>query len=297
VPNLKDIKIRINSVIKTRQITQAMKLVATAKLKGATERALAAKPYQQALKGALARVVSKAGSELSNPLLRQPARVQRILVVCFTSDRGLCGGFNNILMRRATAWMAERQAEKIELDVHVFGRKGRDFLNGRRIKPIGAVVDYVKTPRMDLVRPSPTCWRPGSARATTTSSGWRTTPTRTPRRRCPTYKRVLPLSVDAALRTTARRSAEYTLRAGLQAGPRHDVAHCTSAPSAPPGLPRDGGRRVRRAHDRDGQRDPERQRHDRRPHARSTTARARPRSRTEIIEIVSGAEALKGQLN
>lgn len=213
MPNLKDIKIRINSVIKTRQITQAMKLVATAKLKGATERALAAKPYQQALKSALARVVSKAGSELSNPLLRQPARVQRILVVCFTSDRGLCGGFNNILMRRATAWMAERQAEKIELDVHVFGRKGRDFLNGRRIKPIGAVVDYVKTPRMDLVRPLSDMLETGFGEGHYDEVWMAYNVFKNAATQLPTFARVLPLSVDAA---EAGAGAEYTYEPGPQ---------------------------------------------------------------------------------
>ena len=100
MPNLKDIKTRINSVKKTKQITSAMKLVAAAKLRGATERATAAQPYQQRLRAVLGRVAANAG-DVEDPLLQTPAKVERVLLVLLTSDRGLCGGFNNNLLRRA----------------------------------------------------------------------------------------------------------------------------------------------------------------------------------------------------
>jgi F-type H+-transporting ATPase subunit gamma len=153
VPNLKDIKTRINSVKKTRQITSAMKLVAAAKLRGATERATAAQPYQERLKAVLGRVAANTGGDVEDPLLRMPEKVNNVLLVLLTSDRGLCGGFNNNLLRRALVWKAEREAEGASVSIRMFGRKGRDYLKSRRIEVADTVIEYVKTPKMDLVRP------------------------------------------------------------------------------------------------------------------------------------------------
>lgn len=153
MPNLKDIRSRIGSVKKTKQITAAMKLVAAARLKGATDRATAAQPYQRRLKAVLGRLAEKAGDGVSDPLLMQPAAVKRILVVGLTSDRGLCGGFNNNLLRRFVTWHAEKRAGGVEVVVRTYGRKGRDFCRNRGIAVADATLDYGKTPKMDLVRP------------------------------------------------------------------------------------------------------------------------------------------------
>ena len=99
MPSLKDIRNRIGSVKNTRQITRAMKLVAGAKLRRATDAATAAKPYQETLSRVLNRVAQAAG-DVEHPLLRTPDNQDDVLVIVFTSDRGLCGGFNNNLMRR-----------------------------------------------------------------------------------------------------------------------------------------------------------------------------------------------------
>jgi F-type H+-transporting ATPase subunit gamma len=97
--NLKEIKRRIGSVKKTRQITSAMKLVAGAKLRKATEAATRAKPYQEHLAQVLGRVAG-AAEDLDEPLLKTPESVNRVLLVVLSTDRGLCGGFNNVLLRR-----------------------------------------------------------------------------------------------------------------------------------------------------------------------------------------------------
>ncbi len=153
MPNLKDIKTRIGSVKKTRQITSAMKLVAAAKLRGATERAMAAKPYKAKLQSVLARVGEKAGDSVEDPLLQKPETVSKVLLVILTSDRGLCGGFNNNLMRRVQKWCDAKDKEGISVTIRVFGRKGRDFMRARKMSWEDEVIDYVKTPKMDLVRP------------------------------------------------------------------------------------------------------------------------------------------------
>lgn len=153
MPNLKDIRTRIGSVKKTKQITSAMKLVAAAKLKGATDRALAAQPYQSKLRTVLGRVGAKAGDSVSDPLLQSHPSVEKVLLVMLTSDRGLCGGFNNNLLRRASNWVAERQASNVTVTVRTFGRKGRDYFKSRGPAPADAVIEYAKRPKMELVRP------------------------------------------------------------------------------------------------------------------------------------------------
>jgi F-type H+-transporting ATPase subunit gamma len=96
--SLRDTRRRITSVKNTRQITRAMKLVAGAKLRRATDAAMAAKPYQQTLSRVLSRVVANAG-EVEHPLLNTPDNGQDIVVAVLSSDRGLCGGFNSQLLR------------------------------------------------------------------------------------------------------------------------------------------------------------------------------------------------------
>ena len=150
--NLKDIKTRIASVKKTRQITSAMKLVAAAKLRGATERAVAAKPYKEKLAGVLHRVSGAAGGDVSDPLLEVHDAVRKILVVVLTSDRGLCGGFNNNLMRQTQRWLEQKAEAGVEYDVRMYGRKGRDFSKAKKMSVASAHLDYNKLVRMDVVR-------------------------------------------------------------------------------------------------------------------------------------------------
>ena len=151
--NLKEIRIRIASVKKTKQITSAMKLVAGAKLRKATERALAARPYRNQLEAVLKRVASAAGDDLEEPLLKSREQVKRVLVVVLTSDRGLCGPFNNTLLRQAWDWIGEKRSRGVEVDVRVFGRKGQGFFRRTKEPMVEQTVDYTRTPKMDLVRP------------------------------------------------------------------------------------------------------------------------------------------------
>lgn len=122
--NLRDIKRRIGSVKNTRQITRAMKMVSGAKLKRAQERAEGAKPYAQALDRVLQRVVSSAGEELSHPMLTSHDEVSTVRAIVIASDKGLCGSFNGGLIRKTRAWLSEEMGDKtVELDA--FGKKAR----------------------------------------------------------------------------------------------------------------------------------------------------------------------------
>ncbi|MFN7143517.1 MAG: F0F1 ATP synthase subunit gamma, partial [Myxococcota bacterium] len=98
--SLRDIRTRIASVKNTKQITNAMKMVSAAKLRRATEAATSARPYQQTLTRTLQRVASAAGEDIEHPLLTSRDEVRKVLVITFTSDRGLAGGFNGTLNRR-----------------------------------------------------------------------------------------------------------------------------------------------------------------------------------------------------
>ena len=151
MPNLKDIQTRIRSVKKTRQITSAMKLVAAAKLKRATDAASAAKPYQQHLDKVLKRVAASAGSEVENPLLHAPDNVQNIGVVVLTSDRGLCGGFNNNLIRKTIPWMQSHVDGGMNLTISVYGRKGAGAFAREGLAEGDATLDWTSEPKMDVV--------------------------------------------------------------------------------------------------------------------------------------------------
>ena len=132
--NILDIRRRIRSVINTRQITKAMKMVSAAKLRRAQERALSARPYAQMLTNVLKSLVARAEiydpetGEPKHPLLAQREE-KTILLIIVTGDKGLAGAFNaNIL--KAGARFLESKAGK-NIDIEAIGRKGRDFLRRR----------------------------------------------------------------------------------------------------------------------------------------------------------------------
>ena len=151
--NLKDIKTRIGSVKKTKQITSAMKLVAGAKLKRATDRAAAAQPYQEQLSEVLKRVAATAGSDANEPLLESHDSVNTILIVVVTSDRGLCGAFNNTLLRRMVYFIETKRKEGATVELAVFGRKGVGYLEHRGFDCADNTVNWTNIQKMDLVRP------------------------------------------------------------------------------------------------------------------------------------------------
>ena len=129
--SLRDIRKRIRSVKNTRQITKAMKMVSAAKLRRAQEAAIAARPYAKTLDAVMSTLISRSEpGSVSHPLLeRREAKKIEVLVV--TSDRGLAGGFNANINRRALKFIAEQQKAGVEVFVTTVGRKGHDFLRGR----------------------------------------------------------------------------------------------------------------------------------------------------------------------
>ena len=96
MPNLKDLKNRIESVKSTRKITKAMQMVAAAKLRRAQESAEESRPYTKRFNAVMAGLAASVGGSDSAPLLlRGTGSDQTHLLVVMTSERGLCGGFNS----------------------------------------------------------------------------------------------------------------------------------------------------------------------------------------------------------
>ena len=122
----RELKGRIKSVENTRKITRTMEMVAASKMKRATDRVAAARPYALALGDVLARLVRPDIAERF-PLLRQPATTRRVALVLLTANRGLCGAFNTNLIREARARIAELEARGATVELHIVGKKGIGF--------------------------------------------------------------------------------------------------------------------------------------------------------------------------
>lgn len=123
---LKDVKLKIAAVKKTKQITKAMNMVAASKLRGAQGKMEGFRPYASKFSEVLGSLAENAGEEAS-PLLIPREEVKRINVVLCTSDRGLCGGFNANLINKALALLKEKTGQGIEVTFTAFGKKGRDW--------------------------------------------------------------------------------------------------------------------------------------------------------------------------
>jgi F-type H+-transporting ATPase subunit gamma len=152
--NILDIKRRIRSVINTRQITKAMKMVSAAKLRRAQDRALAARPYAQMLTNVLKSLVSRAEiydpetDEPRHPLLAQREE-HNVLLIVVTGDKGLAGAFNTNILKAAMQFLKDKSGKNIEIET--IGRKGRDFL--RRRFPMGEprALDSTEAARTTLI--------------------------------------------------------------------------------------------------------------------------------------------------
>ena len=123
--NLKDLKIRINSVKSTQKITSAMKMVAAAKLRRAQEGAESARPFAEKMERMVSAVADTEGAP---PLLAGTGKTETHLIVACTADRGLCGGFNSSIIRKARTMALALKRDGKTVKILCVGRKGRDGL-------------------------------------------------------------------------------------------------------------------------------------------------------------------------
>jgi F-type H+-transporting ATPase subunit gamma len=127
----KDILRRIKSVKNTQQITKAMKMVAAARLRKSESRAQASRPYTDTLRKVMSSLSGLTGDSSHPYLAHINPDVPRVMVVLFTSDKGLAGAFNQNLLRKTEEFVREQKAQGREVELVTVGRKGYQYFKRR----------------------------------------------------------------------------------------------------------------------------------------------------------------------
>ena len=129
--NLKEIRDRINSVKNTRKITEAMRLVAAAKVRRAQEQVLRSRPFADRLARLLENLQARMRFEDADAPLLEQRNVETITLVAVTGDRGLCGGYNANIIKRTEMRFAELQGKGYKVDLVLIGRKAISYFTNR----------------------------------------------------------------------------------------------------------------------------------------------------------------------
>ncbi len=142
--SLRHIRKRISSVKNTEQITRAMKMVAAARFRKAQEAVLAARPYAREMQASLRRVARNKDVS-DHPLLarREP---QREDLWVLTSDRGMCGSFNSNVLRGVEHYILDQYEAKREVRVHTMGRKAHRYFTKEKIEVFENIEDMLAAP-------------------------------------------------------------------------------------------------------------------------------------------------------
>jgi F-type H+-transporting ATPase subunit gamma len=143
-----ELKRRIRSIGKTRQITRTMEMVSTSKLKRATDRVHAARPYAERLTEVIGRLIDPELRE-RYPLLRQPESVRRAAVILITSNRGLAGAFNVNLIREARRQIERLRGAGVDVEIHVVGKKAVSFFRYQKEELAAARSDITDKPTLE----------------------------------------------------------------------------------------------------------------------------------------------------
>ncbi len=143
--NLKEIRIRISSVISTRQITSAMKMVSAAKLRKAQDNIISLRPYSNIL----SRIISRLGvnpDDLADSPFFTKRPVTKVLIIAVTSNKGLCGGFNSNVFKMARSLAEEKYSKQLsekKVDFFCIGKKAADAFKSRNIPVKGVNTSLV----------------------------------------------------------------------------------------------------------------------------------------------------------
>lgn len=129
---LREIKDRIQAVGNTQKITKTMEMISAAKAKKAIDKVHAAQPYAKKINELIAKV-STIKSEGASPLLRKPEQTKKIGLMVLTANRGLCGGFNNNVIKLAFQKINQYASEGVETEVHLVGKKSVNVFKYRKV--------------------------------------------------------------------------------------------------------------------------------------------------------------------
>lgn len=126
MPQPREIRKRIKSVSSTKQITRAMEMVATSKIKKAQERIEASRPYAIAVMEEMKDIAARLG-EVSHPLLEIREPEKKVAILGVTADKGLCGAFNSNIIRKVEGFYRDRKEEGKEVTLLIVGRRGVNY--------------------------------------------------------------------------------------------------------------------------------------------------------------------------
>lgn len=143
--NLRAIRDRISTVKNTQKITDAMRLVAAAKVRRAQDAVLKTRPFSEVLQKVLGGLIARLKEEVADLPLLQVREVKRALIVLVTGDRGLCGGYNSYVIKKAESRMKELRNEGISAELVTIGKKGDSYFK-RRDVPIRRNFDCGQAP-------------------------------------------------------------------------------------------------------------------------------------------------------
>ena len=156
MPNLKEVKNRINSVVSTQQITKAMKMVAASKLRRAQDLIFQLRPYAEkltALQKKAAMGLDEETLHISGYTIERP--INKVLIVVISSDRGLCGAFNNNTFKRTIQLIEENYKpfqESGRLTLLPIGKKARDFFKRRNYQMNSDFFDVLSDVSFDHIK-------------------------------------------------------------------------------------------------------------------------------------------------
>jgi F-type H+-transporting ATPase subunit gamma len=210
---LKTIRKRISSIRNTQQITKAMKMVSAAKLRRAQEAAVRARPYAEKMAELLKNVSARVSSE-AHPLL-QPREEKKIQLVLFTSDRGLCGGYNANLIRAAEAFMRRNAGEK-ELEITLVGRKGADHYRRRRANIVDRYIGILAQPADELAAEIAQKLTARFIAGATDAVYILYSSFRSALSQVPTLEKLLPVALAETSESEAQQQTEYLYEPGVQ---------------------------------------------------------------------------------
>ncbi len=146
MPSLKDIRNRIDSTKNTQQITRAMKMVSAAKLRRAQQNVVNMRPYAQGLMTVISDVATT--QAVDHPLLRRSSevdeRLKKVLLIVVTSDRGLCGAFNTNVSKFTERYLRDNAAKVAKIDMLMVGRRGSDYFRRRGVIAIETILNLAK---------------------------------------------------------------------------------------------------------------------------------------------------------
>ena len=153
--NLKEIRNRITSVTSTKKITSAMKMVSAAKLRRAQEAIIQMRPYAERLHTILTNLSDSIRGEEDNPYATE-RDMEKVLIVVISSNRGLCGAFNSFVIKRALQVAAEdfgKLMQQKKVDFYAIGKKGSEFLRKNKFPLVGVKNELFDELTFDNVMP------------------------------------------------------------------------------------------------------------------------------------------------